>query len=90
MTGSDAVTFDGLTGCAIAGTKTNPKTFSIEAWFKTTTTSGGKLVGYGNKANGLSTTTDRNLYKVVTSVAELVQAVETAPRPKTAAQPERL
>ena len=34
--------------------------------------------------------TDRDLYKVVSSVEELVAAVETAPRPKTAAQPERL
>jgi hypothetical protein len=39
---------------------------------------------------GFAAPTDRDLYKVVTSVAELVQAVETAPRPKTAAQPERL
>ena len=39
---------------------------------------------------GFAAPTDRDLYKVVTSVAELVQAVEPAPRPKTAAQPERL
>jgi uncharacterized protein (TIGR00730 family) len=39
---------------------------------------------------GFAAPTDRDLYKVVTSVEELVQAVETAPRPKTAAQPERL
>jgi uncharacterized protein (TIGR00730 family) len=39
---------------------------------------------------GFAAPTDRDLYKVVTNVAELVQAVETAPRPKTAAQPERL
>jgi uncharacterized protein (TIGR00730 family) len=39
---------------------------------------------------GFAAPTDRELYKVVTSVEELVAAVETAPRPKTAAQPERL
>jgi len=39
---------------------------------------------------GFAAPTDRELYKVVTSVEELVGAVETAPRPKTAAQPERL
>lgn len=39
---------------------------------------------------GFVATTDRDLYKVVTTVEELVAAVETAPRPKTAAQPERL
>jgi len=39
---------------------------------------------------GFAAPTDRDLYKVVTTVEELVAAVETAPRPKTAAQPERL
>ena len=39
---------------------------------------------------GFAAPTDRDLYKVVSSVEELVAAVETAPRPKTAAQPERL
>ena len=39
---------------------------------------------------GFAAPTDRDLYKVVSTVEELVQAVETAPRPKTAAQPERL
>jgi len=39
---------------------------------------------------GFAAPTDRDLYKVVTTVEELVAAVESAPRPKTAAQPERL
>jgi hypothetical protein len=39
---------------------------------------------------GFAATTDRDLYKVVSTVEELVAAMETAPRPKTAAQPERL
>jgi uncharacterized protein (TIGR00730 family) len=39
---------------------------------------------------GFAAPTDRDLYKVVTTVEELVAAVETAPRPRTAAQPERL
>jgi uncharacterized protein (TIGR00730 family) len=39
---------------------------------------------------GFAAPTDCDLYKVVTTVEELVAAVETAPRPKTAAQPERL
>jgi uncharacterized protein (TIGR00730 family) len=41
-------------------------------------------------AQGFAAPTDRELYKVVSTVEELVQAVETAPRPKLAAQPERL
>lgn len=39
-----------------------PNTFSIEAWFKTTSTSGGKIVGFGNLPSGTSTTTDRHIY----------------------------
>lgn len=39
---------------------------------------------------GFAASTDRDLYKVVSTVEELVAAVETAPRPKTPAQPERL
>ena len=29
-----------------------PQTFSIEAWFKTTTNDGGKIVGFGNAQTG--------------------------------------
>ncbi|EAR26059.1 hypothetical protein A20C1_09269 [marine actinobacterium PHSC20C1] len=32
----------------------NPATFSSEVWFKTTTTSGGKLTGFGSSATGTS------------------------------------
>ena len=35
---------------------------SIELWFKTSTTSGGKLAGYGSSATGTSGTVDRNVY----------------------------
>ena len=41
-------------------------------------------------AQGFAGPTDRDLYKVVSTVEELVQAVETAPRPTLVAQPERL
>ncbi|RIJ51508.1 PKD domain-containing protein [Clavibacter lycopersici] len=39
-----------------------PQTFSVEAWFKTTTTSGGKIVGFGNKTSGTSDSYDRHIY----------------------------
>ena len=39
-----------------------PNTYSVEAWFKTTTTTGGKLVGFGNSAAGASTSYDRMIY----------------------------
>ena len=54
-----AVTTNGTTGLVSSVTKvTRPPAFSEELWFKTTTTSGGKLVGLGSSATGLSTTVD--------------------------------
>ena len=47
-----------LSATAIAG----PNTFSVELWFKTTTTSGGKLVGFGNSRTGTSSNYDRQIY----------------------------
>lgn len=37
-------------------------TFSVEAWFKTNTTSGGKIVGFGSKQSGNSNNYDRHIY----------------------------
>lgn len=39
-----------------------PDVFSVEAWFKTTSTSGGKIVGFGNKNSGTSSSYDRHIY----------------------------
>ena len=41
---------------------TNPTVFTISMWFKTTTTTGGKLIGFGASQTGSSSTYDRNLY----------------------------
>jgi PKD repeat protein len=46
------------TAVQIGGTDT----FSIEGWFKTTTTTGGKIIGLGNSATGSSTVHDRELF----------------------------
>jgi PKD repeat protein len=46
------------TRAAIAG----PQTFSVSAWFRTTTTAGGKIVGFGNNRTGTSGSYDRHLY----------------------------
>lgn len=35
---------------------------STELWFKTTTTTGGKLIGFGNASSGASTVYDRHVY----------------------------
>jgi PKD repeat protein len=40
----------------------NPTVFSLETWFKTTTTSGGRLIGFGNAPSGSSNNYDRQLY----------------------------
>ena len=38
------------------------KVFSIEAWFKTTTAKGGKIIGWGTKSSGDSGNSDRMIY----------------------------
>ncbi|MEW9534407.1 LamG-like jellyroll fold domain-containing protein [Microbispora sp. NPDC049125] len=40
----------------------NPSTYSEELWFKTTTTTGGKLIGLGSAATGTSSNYDRHVY----------------------------
>jgi PKD repeat protein len=62
--GNTAFAFNGGTTGFVA-TKTAvpaPQTFSVEAWFQTTSTSGGKIVGFGNAATGTSTAYDRHVY----------------------------
>ena len=41
---------------------TNPTTYSLEVWFNTTTTQGGKLIGFGSRATGTSDSYDRHVY----------------------------
>jgi hypothetical protein len=59
-----AMTFNGSSGYlsspAVAGG--SPNTFSLSIWFRTTTTSGGKLIGFGSAQTGLSPNYDRHLY----------------------------
>ncbi|WP_256793605.1 PKD domain-containing protein [Terrabacter sp. Ter38] len=59
-----SVSLSGTSTGLLAGATpiTAPDTFSVEAWFRTTTTRGGKIIGFGNKTNGSSTVTDRNVY----------------------------
>jgi signal peptidase I len=42
----------------------NPTTFTVEMWFKTTTTTGGKLIGFENARDGSSAFYDRELFMV--------------------------
>ncbi len=48
----------GSTSSSVAG----PQTFSAEAWFKTTSTAGGKILGFGSSASGNSSSYDRQIY----------------------------
>ncbi|GGL87345.1 PDK repeat-containing protein [Nakamurella endophytica] len=58
-----AVTFDGATGFVSSNASfTNPTTYSLESWFKTTSTTGGKIIGFGTAKTGLSTSYDRHVY----------------------------
>ncbi|WP_131106063.1 LamG domain-containing protein [Ornithinimicrobium sufpigmenti] len=58
-----AVTFNGSSGYVSSNTQfLNPQVFSTEAWFKTSTTRGGKIIGFGNQQASLSSTYDRHVY----------------------------
>ncbi len=58
-----SVKFDGSTGF-VAGNNvvSNPTVFSVESWFKTGSTRGGKIIGFGNAKTGLSGSYDRHVY----------------------------
>ncbi len=62
-TGS-AVTFNGAEGSNMATGQVfnNPTVYSEELWFNTTTTNGGKLIGFGNARSGRSSAYDRHVY----------------------------
>ena len=59
-----AMTFNGSTGYLSSPLITTalPQTFTIAVWFRTTTTRGGKLIGFGNSRTGASSAYDRHLY----------------------------
>ncbi|WP_380175221.1 LamG-like jellyroll fold domain-containing protein [Kineococcus sp. DHX-1] len=58
-----ASTFPGTgTAPAVSGALSAPSTFSLEASFRTTSTRGGKVIGFGNARTGLSTRYDRHVY----------------------------
>jgi hypothetical protein len=73
--GDTAASFDGTgNGLVYENQQVNdPESFSIEAWFKTTTTSGGKIVGFGNQQSGDSSAYDRHIY--MTNSGQLIFGV---------------
>ncbi|MFZ1286059.1 MAG: PKD domain-containing protein [Candidatus Phosphoribacter sp.] len=57
-----AVTLNGTNAQIVNKEASNaPTTFTAETWFKSTTTKGGKLIGFGNAASGLSSAYDRQV-----------------------------
>jgi hypothetical protein len=57
------VTFDGVDGgIGSQQAYSGPTVYSEGVWFKTTTTHGGKLIGFGDQQSGLSSSYDRHVY----------------------------
>jgi galactose oxidase len=57
------VTLDGSSGQIVASQAvTDPTTYSEEMWFRTTTTNGGVLMGFGSSPSGLSSQQDRQVW----------------------------
>lgn len=62
-TQSKVITLDGASGYLYGPRVASvPTSLSEELWFKTTTTTGGKLIGLGNSQTGASTQYDRHVY----------------------------
>ncbi len=62
-----AVTFDGSTGTIGSNQQfSNPTVYTESAWFNTTTTHGGKIIGFGAAQTGLSGSYDRHVYMLDT------------------------
>ena len=61
---STASTFPGTADEGVSTTTpvTGPQSFTTEAWFRTTSTSGGKIIGFGGSSTGTSSNYDRHLY----------------------------
>ncbi len=62
--GSSASAFNGGSQGIVSSTSTAnaPAGLSQEAWFRTTSTQGGKILGYGDRQTGTSSNYDRHIY----------------------------
>ena len=71
-----ALTLNGTSGYLSTPTQaTAPNTFTAQVWFKTTTTGGGRIIGFGNLRTGASSSADRHVY--LTNAGQLVFGVQT-------------
>ncbi len=63
IAGNTAATFDGSSNLIVGQHPwVTPSAYTAEVWFKTTTTRGGKLIGFGNATSGLSSSYDRHVW----------------------------
>ncbi len=62
-TADTAVRFNGSNGTLASGAlMAGPSVYSEELWFNTTSTTGGKLIGFGSSRTGNSSSYDRHVY----------------------------
>lgn len=54
-----------------------PNTFTVQTWFKTSTGSGGRIIGFGSARSGSSGDADRHVY--LTDAGRLVFGLQTGP-----------
>jgi PKD repeat protein len=60
--GNGAVGFNGGGSVSARAAVNSPNVYSVEAWFNTTSTTGGKIVGFGSSRTALSANADRHVY----------------------------
>jgi hypothetical protein len=71
---SNGLLFDGATQyVSTSSSFSNPSTFSLELWFKTNTSQGGRLIGFGDATTGAGSSVDRHIY--MTDAGNLVFGV---------------
>lgn len=59
---TSGLSLDGTGAASIPQQYNNPTTFTVEAWINTTSTQGGRILGFGSAATGNSNARDRVLY----------------------------
>jgi PKD repeat protein len=71
--GNGAYSFNGTSNGYLSTTVpvAAPQTFSLEAWFQTTSAKGGKIAGFGNASSGSSSTADRHVFMDTTGKVHL-------------------
>jgi len=74
--GSKAYTYNGSSQFTYSDRQhPKPTTYTIETWFRTTTTSGGMIMGFGNDPTQTSVTYDKHIY--MTNSGKLIFGVYT-------------